>query len=172
MVLGEKIVYFAKVRRIIEVTMNYPLFSDEYFMNEALKEASIAYDEEEIPVGAIVVVNNEIVARAYNSTQQLHDVTAHAEILAITAASNYLGSKYLTDCTMYVTLEPCLMCAGALGWSQLSGLVYGTADPKAGYSVHRIHPFHPKTLVRKGVLEHKCADIIKRFFLERRDLKN
>ena len=152
--------------------MNYPIFSDEYFMNEALKEAQKAFDAEEIPVGAVVVVNNQIIARTGNSSRMLQDVTAHAEILAITAASDFLGSKYLTDCTMYVTLEPCLMCAGALGWGQLSRVVYGTKDPKAGYSLHGINPFHPKTVIRSGVLEHECSDLIKKFFLERRDLRN
>ncbi|MBN1133012.1 MAG: nucleoside deaminase [Bacteroidales bacterium] len=152
--------------------MTYPIFSDEYFMNEALKEAYKAFESGEIPVGAVVVDHNRIIARAHNSTQKLLDVTAHAEMIAITAAANFLGSKYLTECTIYITLEPCLMCAGALAWSQIPRVFFGTCDPKAGYSTYGIRVFHPKTVVRSGFLEPECAQVIKRFFLERRDLKN
>jgi tRNA(adenine34) deaminase len=113
--------------------MNYPLFSDEYFMNEALKEAHKAFDQEEVPVGAVVVNQNRIIARAFNMTQQLTDVTAHAEMIAITAASNYLGAKYLIGCTLFVTLEPCVMCAAALKWAQLSRVVFAASDPREGF---------------------------------------
>jgi len=148
--------------------MNYPLFSDEYFMKEALKEAEKALEAGEIPVGAIIVINNRIIARSHNSTERLQDATAHAEMIAITSAANYLGAKYLPGCTIYVTLEPCLMCASAMAWSQLSRLVYGASDPKGGFSKHGIHILHPKTEVHTGVLDHECSHILKQFFLERR----
>jgi len=152
--------------------MSYPVFSDEYFMNEAFKEAEQAFREEEIPVGAVIVANNQVIARAHNMTEQLRDVTAHAEILAITAASNYLGSKYLHGCTIYVTLEPCMMCASALSWAQLDRIVYGAADVKAGYSVPGGRVLHPKTFVQAGVLGDQAADLIKKFFVRRREIKN
>ena len=152
--------------------MNYPIFSEEYFMNEALKEAQKAFEAEEIPVGAVVVINNQVIARAHNSTQMLNDVTAHAEMIAITSASNYLGAKYLSDCTIFVTLEPCLMCASALAWSQIDRIVYGTSDPKAGFMKHGKGVLHPKTEVHSGILEKPCSELLVRFFQERRDLKN
>ncbi len=152
--------------------MSYPVFSDEYFMNEALKEAEQAFREEEIPVGAVVVADNQVIARAHNMTEQLQDVTAHAEILAITAAANFLGSKYLTGCTLYVTLEPCLMCASALSWAQIDRIVYGAGDVKAGYSASGARAIHPKTIVLTGILEGACSDLMKRFFLQRREIKN
>ncbi|MFZ5939460.1 MAG: nucleoside deaminase [Bacteroidota bacterium] len=152
--------------------MSFPVFSDEYFMNEALKEAARAYDEQEIPVGAVIVADNRIIARAHNMTEQLQDVTAHAEILAITAASNHLGSKYLNGCTLFVTLEPCLMCASALAWAQIDRIVYGAGDSRAGYTVQRAGVLHPRTLVTPGILELPGSELLKRFFLERRDLKN
>lgn len=148
--------------------MQYPLFSDEYFMNEALKEAKRALGKDEIPVGAIVVANQQIIARGHNSTEELQDVTAHAEILAITSASNNLGSKYLQDCTLYVTLEPCAMCASATNWAQLGKIVYGASDPKAGYSLLEGRILHPKTEVRGGILEAECGRLLRDFFKERR----
>jgi tRNA(adenine34) deaminase len=148
--------------------MQYPLFSDEYFMNEALKEARLACENGEIPVGAVVVANQQIIARGHNSTEELLDVTAHAEILAITSASNNLGSKYLQDCTLYVTLEPCPMCASATNWAQLGKIVYGASDPKAGYRLLEGRILHPKTEVRGGVLESECGAILSEFFKERR----
>ena len=152
--------------------MHYSIFSDEYFMFEALKEAKKAFEEDEVPVGAVVVTNKQIIARAHNSTQKLQDVTAHAEMIAITSASNYLGGKYLPDCTMYVTLEPCLMCASALSWSQISRIVYGSYDPKAGFMKYGKQVLHPKTEVLTGILEQECSDLLKQFFLEKRDLKH
>ncbi len=152
--------------------MTYPVFSDAYFMNEALKEAQKAYEMEEVPVGAVVVNQNRIIARAHNMTQQLNDVTAHAEMISITSAANFMGSKYLNECILYVTLEPCIMCASALKWAQLRRLVFGAADPKEGYS--RIgHPLlHVRTEVVPGILAEESAALMKRFFLHRRDLMN
>ncbi len=152
--------------------MAYPVLSDEYFMNEALKEAQKAMDLEEVPVGAVVVNQNRIIARAHNQTQQLNDVTAHAEMVAITSASNYLGAKYLSDCTLYVTLEPCVMCAAALKWAHLDRLVFAASDPKEGFSRLKEHLLHKKTEVIPGILEEIASDLIKEFFLNRRDLKN
>jgi tRNA(adenine34) deaminase len=142
----------------------YDIFSDEYFMSIAWQEAQAAGDAGEIPVGAVVVCQNQIIAKARNNTEQLNDVTAHAEILAITAAADFLGSKYLKDCTLYVTLEPCVMCAGALYWSQVSRVVYGAADYKRGFSTVQPSVLHPKTIVKKGVLAHDIEDMLKNFF--------
>ena len=145
------------------------MFSDEYFMREALKEAQIAAEEDEVPVGAVVVIRNKIIARSHNSTELLTDVTAHAEILALTAASNHLGSKYLNKCSLYVTLEPCLMCAGALFWSQLGRLVYGAADEKRGYTLIAKHnALHPKTEVMSGIMSNECSIILSEFFKKKR----
>jgi len=152
--------------------MSYPLFSDEYFMNEALKEAQKAFESDEVPVGAVVVNQNRIIARAHNMTQQLNDVTAHAEMIAITAASNFLGSKYLTGCTLYVTLEPCLMCAAALKWAQLERLFYGASDPKEGYTRLGKSILHKRAEVRNGILEPPSSTLLKQFFLHRRDHQN
>ncbi|MGZ2371358.1 nucleoside deaminase [Ancylomarina sp. YFZ004] len=143
-------------------------FSDEYFMKQALEEAHKAFDEDEIPVGAIVVCNNRIIARAHNLTERLNDVTAHAEMQAITAAANYLGGKYLKDCTLYVTLEPCNMCAGALAWSQISRIVYGASDKKRGYTAFSPSPLHPRTELVTGILEKESADLVKSFFVKKR----
>jgi tRNA(adenine34) deaminase len=149
---------------------SYPLFSDEYFMQKALVLAEEAYHNEEIPVGAILVAEgNTIIGKGYNQTEQLTDVTAHAEILAITAGSNFLGAKYLKGCTLYVTLEPCLMCAGALAWAQLDRVVYGAADIKNGFSKVQGQVFHPKTKVVSGVLEKECEILLKSFFRKLRD---
>ncbi|MFL9844604.1 nucleoside deaminase [Flavobacterium rhizosphaerae] len=143
------------------------VFTDEYFMRRALAEAQDAFDKGEIPVGAIVVVNNRIIAKSHNLTELLTDVTAHAEMQAITAAANFLGGKYLTDCTLYVTLEPCQMCAGALYWSQIPKVVYGAADTHRGYRVMGGR-LHPKTQVVSGVLERECGALVKQFFKQRR----
>ena len=140
------------------------LYSQEYFMNEALKQAKIAFEEGEIPVGAVIVCKNRIIAKAYNQTEKLNDVTAHAEMIAITSAANYLGSKYLTDCSLYVTLEPCLMCGGALFWSQISELVFGAGDPRRGYQRINAAVLHPKTIVKGGVLAEESANLINEFF--------
>jgi tRNA(adenine34) deaminase len=151
--------------------MSYPIFSDEYFMNEALKEARKAMTQQEVPVGAVVVNQNRIIARAYNMTQQLNDVTAHAEMIAITAASNYLGAKYLTDCTLYVTLEPCIMCAAAMKWAQLSRMIFAASDPREGYSRIEESLLHKKTECNSGILEEEASKLLKEFFQKRRDLK-
>jgi len=149
-----------------------PVFPDEYFMKEALKEAQKAFDMDEVPVGAVVVSQDRIIARAHNMTQQLQDVTAHAEMIAITSASNYLDAKYLTECSMYVTLEPCVMCAAALKWAQVSRIVYGAADPREGYTQLEASILHPGTEVVPGILEQPCSRLMKKFFVTRRDLKN
>lgn len=143
-------------------------YSDDYFMKQALAEARKAQDDGEIPVGAVIVCNNQIIARAHNLTETLCDVTAHAEMQAITAAANRLGGKYLTDCTLYVTLEPCTMCAGAIGWSQISRVVYGANDEKRGYSRFAPDALHPKTTVKTGILEAECADLMTSFFRQKR----
>lgn len=141
---------------------------DEFYMREALREAHAAYDEDEIPVGAVIVCGDRVIARAHNQTELLHDVTAHAEMLAFTAAAECLGGKYLTDCTLYVTLEPCVMCAGAAGWSQLSRIVYGASDPKRGFEQLGHTMLHPKTVVEGGVLKEECEELLKRFFKQKR----
>ncbi|MBR1851217.1 MAG: nucleoside deaminase [Bacteroidales bacterium] len=141
---------------------------DEYFMQQALREARDARDEGEIPVGAIVVADGTIIARAHNHTERLHDVTAHAEMLAITAAAETLGAKYLQGCTLYVTLEPCVMCAGAIGWAQLSRIVYGASDPKRGFATLGRAMLHPKTVVEQGLLADECEQLMKDFFKSRR----
>ncbi|EPR66083.1 nucleoside deaminase [Cyclobacterium qasimii] len=140
------------------------LFSDEYWMNEALKQARIAADEGEIPVGAVIVVKNRVIAKAYNQTEKLTDVTAHAEILAITAASNALGAKYLPECKLYVTLEPCIMCAGACFWAQLGELHFAASDPKRGFSKTDISIIHPKTKLHSGILQEESKDLLQTFF--------
>ncbi|ABQ04557.1 MULTISPECIES: nucleoside deaminase [Flavobacterium] len=142
-------------------------FTDEYFMKKALQEAEIAYEKGEIPVGAIIVVADKVIARSHNLTELLNDVTAHAEMQSITAAANFLGGKYLKDCTLYVTLEPCQMCAGALYWSQISKIVFGARDEQRGF-INMGTKLHPKTTVVSGVMANEAADLMKRFFLERR----
>ena len=141
---------------------------DKYFMRIALNEAEDAYAEDEIPVGAVVVLDGRVIAKGHNLTETLKDVTAHAEMMAITGAANALGAKYLQDCTLYVTLEPCLMCAGAIAHAQVKTLVFGASDPKRGYSVYTDGKFPSKAEVRKGVLEEECGEILKRFFAEKR----
>lgn len=145
------------------------IFDDSYFMRKALQEAEIAFDKGEIPVGVVVVVKQQIIARGHNLTEMLHDVTAHAEMQAITAAANFLGGKYLKDCTMYVTLEPCQMCAGALYWSQLATLVFAATDHERGYRTMGTQ-LHPKTQVRNGIMEKEASSLLKRFFVEKRNL--
>ncbi len=144
------------------------LGSLERFMHQALDEAHRAFERDEVPVGAVVVCGDRIIARGHNLTETLNDVTAHAEMQAITAAANFLGGKYLTDCTLYVTLEPCVMCAGALGWSQVSKIVYGASDEKRGFSCFAPNALHPKTEVVSGVLEEECGELIKEFFRKKR----
>ena len=138
-------------------------------MRAALDEAQQAFDADEIPIGAVVVCQGRIIGRGHNLTEMLNDVTAHAEMQAITAAANTLGGKYLQDCTLYVTVEPCMMCAGAIGWSQLSRIVYGASDDKRGYSVFtNRHPFHPKATITPGVLANECKELMQRFFKSKR----
>jgi len=144
-------------------------FDDSYFMKKALQEAETAYEKGEIPVGAVIVIDNRIIARAHNLTETLNDVTAHAEMQAITAAANFLGGKYLQNCTLYVTLEPCQMCAGALYWGQITNIVYGAKDEQRGYGVMGTK-LHPKTIVKGGVLEKEASQLLKRFFIEKRNL--
>jgi tRNA(adenine34) deaminase len=144
------------------------IFSDDFFMKQALQEAEKAYEAGEVPVGAVMVCQNQIIARGYNQTEQLNDVTAHAEIIALTAAANYLGSKYLDDCTLYVTLEPCVMCAGALAWAQLDRLVYGAPDNKRGFMRFGKILLHPKTKLEYGILSKECSLLLKAFFKTKR----
>ncbi|GAB5551073.1 MAG: nucleoside deaminase [Saprospiraceae bacterium] len=144
------------------------VYSDDHFMRQALRQAELAYDLGEIPVGAVVVCQQQIIARGHNTTEQLKDVTAHAEIIALTAAANFLDSKYLADCTLYVTLEPCVMCAGALFWSQIGKVVYGASDLKRGFMRFGKELLHPKTVVAAGVLELEAADLLQQFFKARR----
>ncbi|MDD6506918.1 MAG: nucleoside deaminase [Prevotellaceae bacterium] len=142
--------------------------TDEQFMRKALAEAQQALAAGEVPIGAVIVSRGRIIARGHNLTETLHDVTAHAEMQAITAAANQLGGKYLTDCTLYVTVEPCVMCAGAIGWAQLSRIVYGASDEKRGYALYAPKAFHPKATVTKGVLEAECRQLMQDFFRQRR----
>ena len=141
---------------------------DVYFMRQALLEAQQALKKDEVPIGAVVVCQGRIIARGHNLTETLTDVTAHAEMQAITSAAGFLGGKYLTDCTLYVTVEPCVMCAGALGWSQISRIVYGASDEKRGYYKFAPYALHPKTEVVKGVLEEECSKLMKEFFISKR----
>lgn len=144
------------------------LFNDEYFMKQALREAYLAAEEGEIPVGAVIVCNYRIIARAHNQTERLNDPTAHAEMLVLTSAFNSLGAKYLNDCILYVTVEPCVMCAGALYWSQIGGIVYGATDEKRGYVRYAPLALHPKTWIRTGVLAEDCSQVMKEFFRKKR----
>lgn len=141
---------------------------DNFYMRQALAEANEAYRQGEIPIGAVVVCRDKIIAKSHNLTELLHDVTAHAEMQAITAAAEHLGGKYLGDCTLYVTVEPCVMCAGALGWSQISRIVYGASDEKRGYSRFAPKALHPRTEVTSGIMAEECTELMQRFFQERR----
>ena len=143
-------------------------FDDDYFMTEALKEAQKAYDKDEVPVGAVIVCKNQIIARAHNFTETLNDVTAHAEMQAFTSASDFLGGKYLYECMLYVTLEPCIMCSGAAFWTQISKIIYGAKDRKRGFSILEHNILHPKTKVQGGVLEKECAKLFSDFFKNKR----
>ena len=143
------------------------MFTDEYFMKIALQQAQEAFDQDEIPVGCVVVCNDRIIAKAHNLTETLNDVTAHAEMQAITSAANFLGGKYLIDCTLYVTLEPCVMCAGALNWAQISKVVIGARDEQRGF-INKNLSLHPKTEIVTGILENECSEIVKAFFLNKR----
>lgn len=141
---------------------------DEQFMRKALYEAQRAAEEGEIPIGAVIVCNDRIISRAHNLTEKLHDVTAHAEMQAITAAADLLGGKYLPDCTLYVTVEPCVMCAGAIGWAQIGRIVYGASDEKRGYQLYAPRALHPKAVVTRGVLEAECRQMMQDFFKQKR----
>ena len=154
--------------RYFEKKMNYPLFSDEYFMNEALKEAQKAFERDEIPVGAVIVSRDRIIARGHNMTEELTDVTAHAEMIVITAASNFLGSKFLDECSLYVSLEPCLMCAGAINWARPARLIYGASEPKAGYTNFTKKAIHPRTEIKASVLDLESSLLLKEYFSGKR----
>lgn len=143
--------------------------TDEYYMKEALKQAQFSFEQNEIPVGCVVVCNNRIVAKAYNQIEKLNDSTAHAEMIALTSAFNYLGAKYLTDCALYVTLEPCVMCAGAIQWAQVGKLVYGASDPQKGYTRIGENILHPKTEIISNILSRECKQIIDKFFIKLRN---
>lgn len=145
-------------------------FDHEYFMRKALQEAEFAYEKGEVPIGAIIVINDKIIARGHNLTETLNDVTAHAEMQAFTAAADFLGGKYLKNCTLYVTLEPCQMCAGASYWTQIDQIVFGASDVQRGYQTNQTK-LHPKTKVVSGILENECSTLIKNFFMEKRNLK-
>ena len=144
------------------------ILTDEHYMRQALNEAQIAFEKNEVPIGAVIVCQNRIIARAHNLTETLNDVTAHAEMQAITAAANFLGGKYLTNCTLYVTLEPCPMCAGGLLWSQIPKVVFGAKDEKKGYSLFSPNILHNKTSIISGILEEECASLLKEFFRQKR----
>lgn len=141
---------------------------DEYFMRMALQQAQYAMDEGEVPVGAVIISENRIIAKAYNQTEKLQDPTAHAEMLVLTSAFNFLGAKYLPSCTLYVTLEPCLMCAGAMHWAQLGSMVFGAEDPEKGYTMYNIAPLHPKTKVKSGILAAESQAMLQAFFRQLR----
>ncbi len=147
------------------------IHTDEYFMKEALKEAQMAFDRDEVPVGAVITYDNQIIARAHNLTETLVDVTAHAEMQAFTSAADYIGGKYLRDCTLFVTLEPCVMCAGASYWTQIGKIVFGAYDLKRGYSRIESHVTHPKTKIIGGVMEEECNKLLVSFFEKKRNLK-
>jgi tRNA(adenine34) deaminase len=159
-----ELIIFALNTSVMEVL--HP--TDESFMKEALKEARKAFEEDEVPIGVVIVCNNRIIARAHNLTERLTDVTAHAEMQAITSAANYLGAKYLIDCTLYVTVEPCVMCAGALFWSQISRVVYAASDPKRGFSITGKNLLHPKTKLASGLLKEEAAKLMEDFFKSKR----
>jgi tRNA(adenine34) deaminase len=143
------------------------MFTDEYFMKMALNEAEIAFEKDEVPIGCVIVSNNRVIARSHNLTETLNDVTAHAEMQAITSAANFLGGKYLINCTLYVTLEPCVMCSGALAWSQISKVVIGARDEQRGF-IKKNLTLHPKTEIVTGIMENECSSIVKEFFKSKR----
>ena len=147
------------------------IHTDEHFMRQAYQLAEQAYEESEVPIGAVVVCDYQIIGKGYNQTERLQDPTAHAEVLAITAACEFMGSKYLPDCTLFVTIEPCAMCAGAIRWAQIGRVVYGASEEKFGFSRYKPFLLHPKTLVSAGVMEYKCAEIMRSFFQQKRKEK-
>ena len=151
-----------------EINMKETDNKDEQYMRKALYEAERAAEEGEIPIGAVIVCKDRIISRAHNLTEKLHDVTAHAEMQAITSAADLLGGKYLSDCTLYVTVEPCVMCAGAIGWAQIGRIVYGASDEKRGYQLYGPRAFHPKATVTRGVLEAECRQLMQEFFKQKR----
>ncbi|HEU0065021.1 MAG TPA: nucleoside deaminase [Flavisolibacter sp.] len=161
-----------KVRRLISWGFhpNFTVMNDEDFMRQALQQAQKAFDDDEVPIGAVIVLNTKIISRGYNQVERLNDSTAHAEIIALTSAFNLLGSKYLPDATIYITVEPCIMCAGALYWSKIARVVYGAEDPKNGYGrhTHSNSPFHPKTTLTHGILKEECAELLTSFFKNKR----
>ncbi len=152
--------------------MSLGVFSDEHFMKIAIQEAQKAYEKDEIPVGAVIVYNNQIIARAHNLTETLNDVTAHAEMQAFTSASDFIGGKYLKECTLYVTLEPCIMCAGASYWTQIDKVVFGAFDKKRGYSIINHSIMHPKTSILGGIMENECIKLLHSFFDNKRKLQS
>ena len=159
--------YTQLINSLLRLMAMENIFTDEYFMKKALNEAEMAFAKDEIPVGAIIVIDNKVIARGHNLTEMLNDVTAHAEMQAITAAANYLGGKYLTGCTLYVTVEPCQMCAGALYWSQISKIVFGATDENRGFTKMGTQ-LHPKTTVVSGVLANEASELMKVFFAKKR----
>jgi tRNA(adenine34) deaminase len=145
-------------------------FPHEYFMSIALKEAGKALLEDEVPIGAVIVIQNQVIGKGYNQVERLRDATAHAEIIAITAASNYFNNKYLPGCTIYITIEPCMMCASAIGWAQIGKVVYGASDPKKGFTLFHPSPLHPKSMVESGVMGDECGLLLTEFFRKKRDV--
>ncbi|MGB3075957.1 MAG: nucleoside deaminase [Chitinophagales bacterium] len=141
----------------------------EYYMSLAIKEARRALDEDEVPIGAVIVSSSQVIGKGYNQVERLRDVTAHAEIIAITAAANFFNSKYLKNCTLYVTLEPCMMCAAAIGWAQVQHIVIGAIDPKKGFTLYTPSPLHPKTTIETGILEEECGELVREFFKRKRE---
>ena len=157
--------FFQKALALLKITKG--MFTDEYFMKLALQEAETAFEKNEVPIGCVIVSNNRIIARAHNLTETLNDVTAHAEMQAITSAANFLGGKYLKNCTLYVTLEPCVMCGGALNWSQITKVVIGARDEQRGF-LNKNLTLHPKTEIVTGIMEQECSEIVKKFFKDKR----
>ena len=153
----------------MSISDGFGIFSDEYFMRKALQEAQLAFEEDEVPIGAVVVAENKVIGRGHNQVERLRDATAHAEMLAITAASDYLGSKFLTECTIFVTVEPCAMCAGALRWVRAKRIVFGAPEPKFGYRCFSESLVHPKTEIVTGVMADECAALMRTFFQSRRE---
>lgn len=165
--MGRNLPHFAIITKNT-IYLIISMFTHEYFMRQALQQAQIAFQNNEVPIGAVVVCGDTIVAKAHNQTELLQDVTAHAEILAITAATQHIGAKYLPNCKLYVTLEPCVMCSGAAFWAQLGELIFGASDPKRGFSVLAPAALHPKTMVTRGILAEECGALVKQFFLNKR----
>ena len=153
----------------MSISDGFGIFSDEYFMRKALQEAQLAFEEDEVPIGAVVVAENKVIGRGHNQVERLRDATAHAEMLAITAASDYLGSKFLTECTIFVTVEPCAMCAGALRWVRAKRIVFGASEPKFGYRCYSENLVHPKTEIVTGVMADECTALMRTFFQSRRE---